>query len=58
MQVCLCDPVKIQNLPKGPLQLVVTTEAAEPAVYDSDEESGMYWSSDEESGMYSSSDVD
>ena len=56
--VCLRDPEKIQNLPKGALQLVITTEAAEPAVYDSDEESGMYWSSDEESGMYWSSDED
>ena len=43
-QVCLRDPERLQNLPKGALQLVITTEAAEPAVYDSDEESGMYWS--------------
>ena len=45
-QVCLRDPQRLQNLPKGPLQLVITTEPAEPAVYDSDEESGMYSSSD------------
>ena len=47
-QVCLRDPQKLQNLPKGPLQLVITTQPAEPAVYDSDEESGMYSSTDEE----------
>ena len=47
-QVCLRDAQRLKNLPRGALQLVITTEPAEPAVYDSDEESGMYSSTDEE----------
>ena len=47
-QICLRDGEKVQTLPKGALQLVITTEPPETAVYDSDEESGMYSSTDEE----------
>ena len=44
--LCLRDLEQLRNLPKGELQLVITTQPREPSVYDSDEESGMYSSSD------------
>ena len=44
--LCLRDLEKLQNLPKGELQLVITTQPRETSEYDSDEESGMYSSSD------------
>ena len=44
--LCLRDRETLLNLPKGELQLVITTQPREYSEYDSDEESGMYSSSD------------